>query len=62
MVYWRDKAGHGVDFVLARARGEVDAIECTWAVPSPSAHPATRRERRRSVKNKIRRRGTLTES
>ena len=30
MVYWRDKGGHEVDFVLARARGEVDAIECTW--------------------------------
>ncbi len=28
--YWRDKAGHEVDFVLARARGEVDAIECKW--------------------------------
>lgn len=28
--YWRDKAGHEVDFVLARARGEVDVVECKW--------------------------------
>ena len=28
--YWRDKAGHEVDFVLARRRDEVDAIECKW--------------------------------
>jgi predicted AAA+ superfamily ATPase len=28
--YWRDKAGREVDFVLARARGEADAIECKW--------------------------------
>jgi uncharacterized protein len=28
--YWRDKAGHEVDFVLARRREEVDAIECKW--------------------------------
>lgn len=29
--YWRDKAGHEVDFVIARRRDEVDAIECKWA-------------------------------
>jgi uncharacterized protein len=28
--YWRDKAGHEVDFVLAHRRDEVDAIECKW--------------------------------
>jgi hypothetical protein len=28
--YWRDKSGHEVDFVLARRRDEVDAIECKW--------------------------------
>lgn len=28
--YWRDKAGHEVDFVLAPRREEVDAIECKW--------------------------------
>ena len=32
--YWRDKSGHEVDFVLARRRDEVDAIECKW---SPNA-------------------------
>jgi predicted AAA+ superfamily ATPase len=28
--HWRDKAGREVDFVLARRRDEVDAIECKW--------------------------------
>jgi predicted AAA+ superfamily ATPase len=28
--YWRDKQGREVDFVLARKRGEVDAVECKW--------------------------------
>lgn len=28
--YWRDKAGHEVDFVVKRARNCVDAIECKW--------------------------------
>ena len=28
--YWRDKQGREVDFVLARRRAEVDAIECKW--------------------------------
>ena len=28
--YWRDKNGHEVDFVLARRRDAVDAIECKW--------------------------------
>jgi predicted AAA+ superfamily ATPase len=28
--YWRDKAGHEVDFVLAHRREQVDAIECKW--------------------------------
>ena len=28
--YWRDKAGREVDFVLARRRDQIDAIECKW--------------------------------
>jgi len=36
--FWRDKAGREVDFVLARRRDEVDAIECKW---SPSAFDAS---------------------
>jgi len=28
--YWRDKAGHEVDFVIVRSREQVDAIECKW--------------------------------
>jgi predicted AAA+ superfamily ATPase len=28
--YWRDKAGHEVDFVVSQRRDEVDAIECKW--------------------------------
>jgi hypothetical protein len=28
--YWRNKAGREVDFVLVRARDQVDAIECKW--------------------------------
>src|SRR3989338_8362609 len=28
--YWRDKTGREVDFVLARRRDQVDAIECKW--------------------------------
>ncbi|MEK7387416.1 MAG: ATP-binding protein [candidate division NC10 bacterium] len=28
--YWRDKAGREVDFVLARERDLVDAVECKW--------------------------------
>ncbi len=28
--YWRDKAGREIDFVIVRARGEADAIECKW--------------------------------
>lgn len=28
--YWRDKSGREVDFVIARARENVDAIECKW--------------------------------
>jgi hypothetical protein len=28
--YWRDKSGHEVDFIVARRRDEVDAIECKW--------------------------------
>lgn len=28
--YWRDKAGHEVDFVIAHRRDEVDVIECKW--------------------------------
>jgi hypothetical protein len=36
--YWRDKAGREVDFVLARRRDEVDAIECKW---NPAAFDST---------------------
>lgn len=28
--YWRDKAGREIDFVIARSRDQVDAIECKW--------------------------------
>ncbi len=28
--YWRDKAGHEVDFVLPERNGDVTAIECKW--------------------------------
>ncbi len=28
--YWRDKAGHEIDFVLARRRDQIDTIECKW--------------------------------
>lgn len=30
--YWRDKAGHEVDFVRPRDRDTVDAYECKWSV------------------------------
>ena len=40
--YWRDKAGLEVDFVLPRARGKADAVECKW---NPDAFdPAALRE------------------
>lgn len=29
-MYWRDKAGREIDFVLAHRRDQVDAIECKW--------------------------------
>ena len=28
--YWRDKAGHELDFVFARRRDQVDVVECKW--------------------------------
>ena len=28
--YWRDRNGREVDFVLARSRDQVDAVECKW--------------------------------
>lgn len=28
--YWRDASGREIDFVIPRARDEVDAIECKW--------------------------------
>jgi hypothetical protein len=28
--YWRDTAGREIDFVIARGRARVDAIECKW--------------------------------
>jgi uncharacterized protein len=30
ILYWRDKQGHDVDFVLDHSRDRVDAIECKW--------------------------------
>lgn len=36
--YWRDKTQREVDFVLARGRDAVDAIECKW---NPAAFDAT---------------------
>lgn len=29
-LYWRDKKGHEIDFVVVRDRDAVDAIECKW--------------------------------
>ncbi len=29
--YWRDRAGHEVDFVVPRGRNRCDAIECKWS-------------------------------
>lgn len=29
--YWRDKAGHEIDFVLLSRNGNVDTIECKWS-------------------------------
>ncbi len=29
--YWRDKIGREIDFILARNRDRVDAIECKWS-------------------------------
>lgn len=28
--FWRDKSGREVDFVIARSRSRIDAIECKW--------------------------------
>jgi predicted AAA+ superfamily ATPase len=28
--YWRDKAGHEIDFVIAHSREDVHAVECKW--------------------------------
>lgn len=28
--FWRDSAGHEIDFVISQSRDEVDAIECKW--------------------------------
>lgn len=36
--YWRDKVGREVDFVLARRRDEIDAVECKW---DPGAFDST---------------------
>ncbi len=30
IAYWRDKEGREVDFVLARRRDHIDAVECKW--------------------------------
>lgn len=31
LLYWRDKAGRELDFVIARGRDEVDVYECKWS-------------------------------
>jgi hypothetical protein len=40
-LYWRDKSGREIDFVIPRDRDSVDAIECKWNPdafdPSPLA-------------------------
>ena len=38
VLYWRDKRGHEVDFVLAKSRTKPAAIECKWT--SASFDPA----------------------
>ena len=30
VMYWRDKDGHEIDFVIPGGRGSADAIECKW--------------------------------
>jgi uncharacterized protein len=30
ILYWRDKQGHEVDFILKRRGGAADAVECKW--------------------------------
>lgn len=42
--YWRDRAGNEIDFIIARGRDEVDAIECKWD-PSAFDSSALRRFR-----------------
>lgn len=37
--YWRDKAGHEVDFIIERGRDEVDAIECKWNIDAFDSLP-----------------------
>ena len=37
--YWRDKRGHEVDIVLARARDNPIAIECKWSASAFSPRP-----------------------
>jgi predicted AAA+ superfamily ATPase len=29
-LYWRDKSGHEIDFVIPKSRDSVDVIECKW--------------------------------
>ena len=31
ILYWRDTAGREVDFIVARGRDKVDAVECKWS-------------------------------
>ncbi len=33
--YWRDKAGHEIDFILASDKGRILAIECKWRYSEP---------------------------
>lgn len=46
VLYWRDKRGHEVDFVLARRRQAPTAIECKWKAArfEPSGMCAFRRQ------------------
>lgn len=43
--YWRDKAGHEIDFILRKRKGPVIAVECKWS--SKDFDPANLRVFRR---------------
>ncbi len=31
ILYWRDKRGHEIDFILAKRQSEIIVIECKWS-------------------------------